>query len=712
MPYPLDLTGAAASNRIADELHISTEQYIHNHYYIFPQYVSFYKSSFIVKVHNGNSWSTLTPNVDYIFKAIHLNATRLSGYELYGFIELINPIANQTVSLTYQTLGGSKQPNVDALIDKIIDDYKDTPIYILDVLTTDFDPVIQTPTPSYSQYPNTKGELEVVEKLHDIANSIASGFTSISDLFKTYAKPVAVKGSSSIDFSAYVNVAGDQINISFSVVTFSSEQNNIVNKSYVETAFNTINTAYNNLLNLYNNKLNKLNPVSNNPLYLTIVDTANTTTALTKEYVENAFSSSTPSSSEPPVGTVIQSTVDNTPSGYLKCNGTALSKTTYSALYAVIGDQYAPVFKESAGIPWQSQYGFNSSTQHDIINWISVASLINNNAYAASLVTKNYIYILGGTDIANGSFDTIQRASFDNDGDLTSAWINVGTLPTPLYGMGYVATKDRIYLIGGYNDSGIVAAVYSAPINPDGTLGTFTANIPLPVGLYYPSVFVIKDKLYVAGGSTTGSSASISSNVYQATIDSAGTVGSWTQVNDFPINFFAGRPLLIKDRIYIFTAATTNISQSSIYYATYDSNGDIGAWTYVSDMPTQSFNPVVVCNNNYVYAISCSNNYTGSVASYIAPILPDGSIGNWSQISDGPVAQYNAQVAIAGNKVYFIGGGGTSSAVNTVYSATFTSGVIDYTPYYADQHSVDPNNFYLPSYYPDFKSVENYYIKY
>jgi hypothetical protein len=325
MPYSLDLTGAAASNRIVDELHISTEQYIHNHYYIFPQYVSFYKSSLIVKAYNGSSWTTLTPNVDYIFKAIHLNATRLSGYELYGFIELINPTANQTVSLTYQTLGGSKQPNVDTLINKIIDDYKDTPIYILDVLTTDFDPVVQIPTPSFSDYPNTKGELEVVEKLHDIANSIASGFISISSLFKTYAKPVAIKENSSTDFSIYIDVSGDQVNIPFNVVTFPSKQTSIVNKSYVETSFDTINTAYNNLLNLYNNKLSKLNPVSNNPLYLTIVDTANTNTALTKEYVENVFSSFTPPSSEPPVGTVIQSTVDNTPSGYLKCNGAIVS---------------------------------------------------------------------------------------------------------------------------------------------------------------------------------------------------------------------------------------------------------------------------------------------------------------------------------------------------------------------------------------------------
>jgi N-acetylneuraminic acid mutarotase len=1049
MSYPLDLTGTAASNRIVDELHVSTEQYIHSHYYIFPQYVSFYKSSLIVKVHNGSSWVTLTPNVDYIFKAIHLNATRLSGHELYGFIELINPTVNQTVSLTYQTLGGSKQPDVNTLIDKIIDDYKDTPIYILDVLTTDFDPVIQTPTPSFSDYPNTKGELEVVGKLYDIANSIASGFTSISGLFKTYAKPVAVKGSSSIDFSAYVEVSGDQLNIPFNVVTFSSEQNSIVNKSYVETAFNAINTAYNNLLNLYNNKLNKLNPVSNNPLYLTIVDTANTTTALTKEYVENVFSSFTPTSSEPPVGTVIQSTVDNTPSGYLKCNGTAISKTTYSELYSVIGDAFAPpgpgagipwqsqcginpstqnditgwtstnglagatsfaasfvaknyiyilggddgngplntiqrasfdsdgnlssgwskvgtlpvamtnmgyvatkdrfyliggynnsysdittvysapintdgsldtfrtetplpaprssavcfvikdklyavggsntntvyratvnsdgtlsrweslpkfpinidygnpmlikdriyifgthdestnslknyyatydsdgnigtwtyvsdmpndlyglaivctdnyVFNiggykyinskytnisyrapiltdgsigdwtqisdcptaasgaqivivgnkiyfiggsapayldtvysatftsgitdytpyyadkintsttspsvESAGVPWQSQYGFNTSTQSDITDWVSTASLINNNAYAASLVTKNYIYILGGYD-GNGASNTIQRASFDSNGNLTSAWSNVDTLPTPLYGMGYVATKDRIYIIAGYNGSSAVATVYSAPINPDGTLGAFTANTPLPVALFYPSVFVIKNKLYVAGGSPTGSSANISNAVYQAIIDASGVIRTWIQISNFPINFFAGRPLLIKNRIYIFAAATTNISQSRIYYATYDSNGDIGAWTYVSDMPTQSFNPVIVCNNNYVYAISCSNNYTGSVTSYIASILPDGSIGSWTQISNGPVGIYNAQTAIVGNKIYFIGGTDTNSVVNSVYSATFTSGITDYTSYYTDL-----SIFYLPNYHPDFKSIENYYIKY
>jgi N-acetylneuraminic acid mutarotase len=681
MSYPLDLTGTAASNRIVDELHISTEQYIHNHYYIFPQYVSFYKNSLIVKAHNGSSWVTLTPNVDYIFKAIHLNATRLSGYELYGFIELINPTVNQTVSLTYQTLGGSKQPNVDTLINKIIDDYKDIPIYILDVLTTDFDPVIQTPTPSFSDYPNTKGELEVVGKLHDIANSIASGFTSISGIFKTYAKPVAVKGSSSADFSMYVEVSGDQLNIPFNVVTFPSEQNSIVNKSYVETAFNAINTAYNNLLNLYNNKLNKLNPVSNNPLYLTIVDTANTNTALTKGYVENAFSSFTPASSEPPVGTVIQSTVDNTPSGYLKCNGTAISKTTYSELYSVIGDAFAPP-GPGAGIPWQSQCGFNPSTQNDITGWTSTNGLAGATSFAASFVAKNYIYILGGDD-GNGPLNTIQRASFDSDGNLSSTWSKVGSLPVAMTNMGYVATKDRFYLIGGYDNSySDITTVYSAPINTDGSLGTFRTEAPLPAPRSSAVCFVIKDKLYAVGGSNTNT-------VYRATVNSDGTLSRWESLPKFPTNIDYGNPMLIKDRIYIFGTHDESTNSLKNYYATYDSDGDIGAWTYVSDMPNDRYGLAIVCTDNYVFNIGgykyINNKYTN--ISYRAPILTDGSIGDWTQISDCPTAASGAQMVIVGNKIYFIGGV-ASNYSNAVYSAVFTSGITDYTPYYADQPNI------------------------
>jgi hypothetical protein len=98
--------------------------------------------------------------------------------------------------------------------------------------------------------------------------------------------------------------------------------------------------------------------------------------------------------------------------------------------------------------------------------------------------------------------------------------------------------------------------------------------------------------------------------------------------------------------------------------------------------------------------------------SYRAPILSDGSIGSWYQTFDGPVATTYPQIAIAGNKVYFIGG----DRINTVYSATFTSGITDYTPYYTDQSNTSTTSsstFYLPNYYS--KEAVNpglyYYIK-
>jgi hypothetical protein len=113
-------------------------------------------------------------------------------------------------------------------------------------------------------------------------------------------------------------------------------------------------------------------------------------------------------------------------------------------------------------------------------------------------------------------------------------------------------------------------------------------------------------------------------------------------------------------------------------------------------MPTRAFNPVIVCDNNYVYAISCSNAYSGQTTSYIASISSDGSIGSWSKISDGPVAQYNAQAAIVGNKIYFIGGGGTNSSVNTVYSAYFNSGITDYSVYINNQQNTNSTSFNIP----------------
>jgi N-acetylneuraminic acid mutarotase len=335
------------------------------------------------------------------------------------------------------------------------------------------------------------------------------------------------------------------------------------------------------------------------------------------------------------------------------------------------------MLKESAGIPWRSQCGFNPSTQNDITDWTSTNGLAFAVRDSASLVTKNYIYILGGNN--GGSLDTIQRASFDANGALSSTWSNVGTLPVSMWGMGYIATKGRLYLIGGYNSSsGYLSSVYSAPINADGTLGAFRAEISLPEAKAYPVCFVIKDKLYVAAG--------CSNTVHRAIVNNDGTLSNWETIPKFPITFSDGEPLLIKDRIYIFGTYNNFTDTSEIYYATYDSDGNIGTWTYVSNMPNNLLVSEVVCTDNYVFCIAGydinNNQHTNAV--YRVPILADGSIGYWDQISNVPITVVSAQSVITGNKIYLIGGWRNGINLDTVYSASFTSGITDYTPFYAD----------------------------
>jgi N-acetylneuraminic acid mutarotase len=471
-----------------------------------------------------------------------------------------------------------------------------------------------------------------------------------------------------------------------------TDDNHIVNMKYV---LDTNAQRTNSSQAYFSNKIQNYLPKSGGAITGDLVLSGNPTNDFdlaTYGYLKNKIASITGGGTVTDgikTGTIVEVPYDYqyNSSAYLLCNGATVSTSTYSDLYKVIGDTFT-LPGPGAGIPWQSQCRFNSSTQSDITGWTQVASLAQAASDSASLVTKNYMYILGGTG-PNGNLSTIQRASFDNDGNLTSSWSNVGTLPAAISNMGYVAAKGRFYLLGGYDGSNNLSSVYSAPINTDGTLGDFRTETSLPIAIRDTACFVIKNKLYVVGGYKVNE---LLKTVYQATINNDGTLSSWTTLSNFPISFEHGKPLLIKDKIYIFGAYSNTAGASKIYYAIYDSNGNIGTWTYVSDMPNGVYDSAMVCTDDYVFSVdgygNSGNGYASTSASYRAPILSDGTIGAWTQISNGPKVSIHAQTAIAGNKIYIIAGDDSNgNSANTVYSATFASGITDYTPYYTDQPS-------------------------
>ncbi len=147
---------------------------------------------------------------------------------------------------------------------------------------------------------------------------------------------------------------------------------NVTNKTYVDNSLNVLNvninthitnsdihlnsTEYNTLSGItitnaelnnasgitsgvqaqINTKANKAGDTLTGFLNL-LTDPINSDDLATKNYVDQF---SNPGFSQFNVGDLILYTNRSTPTGFLKCNGAAISKTTYSNLYSVIGDKY------------------------------------------------------------------------------------------------------------------------------------------------------------------------------------------------------------------------------------------------------------------------------------------------------------------------------------------------------------------------------------
>ncbi len=153
--------------------------------------------------------------------------------------------------------------------------------------------------------------------------------------------------------------------------------------------------------------------------------------------------------------------------------------------------------------------------------------------------SSRFIYVIAGqqtsTDLPGGT-NTVFMASVDPTTGDVGTWTQLpNSLPVSLVGPGVTLFNGYVYVVGGLQTSGIPSSdVYSAPVNSDGTLGSWTksANSYL-VTVAFPTVFGFGGNLYVVNGDsqneTNPSLADIGgvTNVSYAPA-TFGAVGAWT----------------------------------------------------------------------------------------------------------------------------------------------------------------------------------------
>lgn len=165
----------------------------------------------------------------------------------------------------------------------------------------------------------------------------------------------------------------------------------------------------------------------------------------------------------------------------------------------------------------------------------AMAESDDTNSLAA--VGKRYLYVVGGqvnsTDV--GGTNTVYMASVDSTAGTVGTWTALtNTLPQSLFGLSATVHNGYLYVAGGLNTTGTpVTAVYSAPVNSDGTIGTWTtATNTLPTARAFGTMAVFGGIIYYINGDPNASIPPNNQGVGDTDVYYAsavrGAVGTWT----------------------------------------------------------------------------------------------------------------------------------------------------------------------------------------
>ena len=221
------------------------------------------------------------------------------------------------------------------------------------------------------------------------------------------------------------------------------------------------------------------------------------------------------------------------------------------------------------------------------------------------------------------------------------SWQSVTSYPIPIDQTGPVVYNGRIYMVSG--DTGInnfVPNAYFASLNPNGTLGSWTATTPLPVTDPEPSVVAYNGFIYVIPSRFPGT-------IYQAVINADGSLGAW-QSSTWPGHGGGLCAEVFNSRLYVLGGNST-----SVHYSQINLDGSLGPWISQGNLPAGDFTGSVHFTTNRVYV---AGGYPDTANVFSAPISGDGTLGNWRTEAPLPGLLREQGRATIGNTLYVFGG--------------------------------------------------------
>jgi uncharacterized repeat protein (TIGR01451 family) len=269
----------------------------------------------------------------------------------------------------------------------------------------------------------------------------------------------------------------------------------------------------------------------------------------------------------------------------------------------------------------QVYYTTIDPTDHDLADWqtttpLPTAQYPSGLFSHASVVVGNRVYVLGGFDNST-EHATVSFATIQPQGTLEGTWHSTTSLPRPLELLQATVVDGRIYVVGGRDSGGARAEVYFAEPNLDtGAIVTWTQTMSFAHATVGHMMANYGGRIFVLGG--THPTLGVTPYTDFATIDPAsGHITSWTRITNMERNIYGGAGLAFSGQLYTTGGAENILEKPSQYVAStlIGLDGQIASWRQTSLIePERFFHAAVRSTDGWLYVIN-GNDGSGPIQS-------------------------------------------------------------------------------------------------
>ncbi len=270
----------------------------------------------------------------------------------------------------------------------------------------------------------------------------------------------------------------------------------------------------------------------------------------------------------------------------------------------------------------------HSFASYTLGSWSYASSLnIARSDNVAVIARDTIVYTFGGLAYTNTPYP-VEHTTLRPDGTLTSWTIESNQMVMARQGAVGFSTDSYVYAICGENASSILTTIERAPINSDGTLGTWTTIGACTVSFGYSALIQYNQYIYVISGYQ---GYNVLPYIYRTIINPDGSLGTWTLLTSQLVTAGEGpSAILINTTMYV-VSGFNNGYIYDVEKATISSDGELSAFTTLRGTTVPHNGCGLFYDGQYLNVVGGAPYFVTSYYSERANINTDGTLDAWEE---------------------------------------------------------------------------------